>query len=140
MDKKISELAIANTIIGGDLIPIVTGGVNKSVSAGVFTMNQPNIGNKGITKNAPIQAVSGTPIALTSTLVVLPATGTPYSLPNGVDGQEITLVSAGVCTVVPISSLITNIILNAGSTITLVYLEGTINKWVPKSYHNATLT
>lgn len=137
-DKKISEMLVATTLLATDLIPIVTGGVNKSVTGGVLSLNLPNIGNKGITKNIVVSSTTNT-IPVTASLVTLPVSVTPYTLPAGTDGQEITIISLGVNTVTTAFGYVTSIGLITGSSITLVYLQS-ISKWIPKGYHNATLT
>lgn len=139
MDKKISEFTVASTVLGADIIPIVSGGDNKSVSVGVLSMNLPNLGNKGITKNV-VTPVTQPIIPLTSTSMTLAVIGQTYTLANGSDGQEITLVSAGVNTVTPASSYVTTILMGTGgSTVTLMFVAA-LSKWVVKSFHNCTLT
>jgi len=135
-DKKISELLVATTALGADLIPIVTGGANKSLSVGILSLNLPNVGNKGITKNTPTTALT-TVIAMTSTIVVLPISVPPYTLGIGVDGQEVTLVSQDVNTLVPISSYFTSIQMTSGSSVTLIYLTS-LAKWVCKCSNGVT--
>lgn len=138
MDSKISEFAVASTLTSTALIPIVDAGVNKIITGGVFSSNLPNFGNKGITKNV-ITLVSVQTIPLLSTVYVLPSSGTPYILPNGVDGQEIKLISSTSNSILPTSALnISSISMNVGSSITLIFV-GTLLKWVPLSVYNCTL-
>jgi hypothetical protein len=134
MDKKISDFDNASTLNGGDFIPIVSGSNNKKITAGVFSLNMPNIGNKGITKNAvtiPLTQV----IPTTSSLISLTDVPTTYSLLAGGDGQEITIVSMGNNTILSTSSYVMSIDMVAGSTVTLVY----VLKWAVKSSFNCTI-
>lgn len=135
MDSKISAFPVSAAPLAADLVPIVSGGVNKIVTLGVLSTNLPNLGNKGITKNV-VTAFVGNIIPLTGTLFVLAPSGTTYTLPNGTDGQEVKLVSNGAITVTPTSSLVAYIVMGIGSSITLVYIA---SKWVPLGYHNCTL-
>ena len=136
MDKKISQFSVATDVLATDLIPIVSGGINKSVAAGLFSLNLPNIGNKGITKNVVTPIVAGLVIPLTKTLVTLPTALTDYTLGAGTPGQEITLVSlAANVKVVPSSALFLSVSMGNGSSLTLIFVG---NSWIPKSYHNCT--
>lgn len=138
MDSKISAFAVASTLASTSLIPIVESGVNKVITAGVFSSNLPNIGNKGVTKNIVTQ-VSTQTISLLNTVYVLPSSGTPYILPNGVDGQEIKLISNTSNSILPTSALnISSISMNVGSSITLIFI-GSLSKWVPLSVYNCIL-
>lgn len=125
MDSKISEFPVAATVAATAIIPVVVDGVNKSLSVGILSLNLPNFGNKGITKNVVIQA-SGAAIPLTGTLVTLPVLGVSYTLQNGSDGQEITLVSLGN-NVVVVGSVQIN--MSNESVVTLLYLN-TLSKWI----------
>lgn len=136
MDSKISAFPVATTVAGTDIIPIVSVGINKIVSVGVMSLNMPNLGNKGITKNTVIP-VTGTIIPLTGTLVSLVANVLPYGLANGSEGQELTIVSAGVNTLNPTSATFTSVSMLNNSIIELVYVLG---KWQPKGAHNCIIT
>lgn len=138
MDSKISAFPVSTAVLPLDIIPVVTGGFNKRVTVDFLASNLPNLGNNGISKNAVVSA-SAAIIPLVNTVVTLPTLVAPYTLPNGSGGQEIVLVSLGVNVVVPTSSLVTSISMVNGSSISLVFI-GSISKWVPKSYHNCTLT
>jgi hypothetical protein len=138
MDAKISEFAVASTLSAAALIPIVDAGTNKVITSGVFATNLPNIGNKGITKNVVLQ-VSTQTIPLLNTVCYLSGAGTPYILPNGVDGQEIKIISGTSNSILPTAALnIASISMNVGSSITLIFV-GSITKWVPLSVYNCTL-
>lgn len=136
MDSKISAFPVASTLSAAALIPMVVGGVNQVITIGVLSQNLPNVGNKGITKNV-VTASDTTNIPLTTTLVVIPASVTPYVLPNGVGGQELKIVSTGASTVNITSSLVSTISMVSDSSVTLVFIA---TRWVPLSYHNCTLT
>lgn len=124
-DTKISEFVVTSTVNSTDIIPIVSGGDNKSVTVGVLTLNLPNVGNKGMSKNAPNRP--STPvIPLTATLVTLPASGTPYTLGNGQDGQCMVIIGLGNCS---FTTLTDSYVLTTGQKLTLYYI-GYINKWV----------
>lgn len=135
MDRKQSDYPVITSIGSTALIPVIENG-NKNITIGVLSLNLPNVGNKGITKNV-VTASATVNIPLTSTLVVIPTSVTPYVLPNGVDGQEIKIVSTGVATVAPTSSVVASIAMSVDSSVTLVFIS---TRWVPLSYHNCTLT
>ena len=131
-DKKISELPVAESILPIDIIPIVSGGANKRISAGLFALNLPNIGNKGITANLVVSAPEYD-IPLNSTVIAL--TLSEHLLSGGNrSGQEITLVSLTDTIVTVGTAAIT---LGYKSTVTLVYIWE-ISEWVVKCSHNAT--
>jgi len=136
-DKKISELLVATTALGIDLIPIVSGGVNKSLTVGILSLNLPNVGNKGITKNLPVVAAL-VAIPLTSSIVVLSTPDLQYTLGAGVDGQEVTLVTSGTNVVVPIASYFTSLQMVPGGSVTLLYLTS-LSKWIIKSSNGVTV-
>lgn len=126
MDAKISALPVSIAPVVSDIIPVASSGTTKGLTVGVLALNMPNLGNKGITKNV-VTSVSTTSIPLTGSLFVLPVSGTPYTLANGVSGQEIVLVSEGTNIVNVASGLIVNLI--ADQVITLIFV-GT--KWLVK--------
>jgi hypothetical protein len=136
-DKKISQFPVATTISAVDIVPIVSGAVNKIATIGVICLNLPNIGNTGITKNTVNNVVS-TAIPLTKTIITIDGNIVPYTLGAGADGQEVVLVALGDCTVLPINADFTSIGMASGSSIVLMYI-GSLAKWVPKSYHNVVL-
>jgi hypothetical protein len=136
-DKKISQFPVATTISAVDIVPIVSGAVNKIVTIGVICLNLPNIGNTGITKNTVNNVVS-TAIPLTKTIITIDGNIVPYTLGAGADGQEVVIVALGDCTVLPINADFTSIGMASGSSIVLMYI-GSLAKWVPKSYHNVVL-
>jgi len=137
-DKKISELLVATTALGADLIPVVTGGVNKSLSVGILSLNLPNIGNKGITKNAPV-SVTVAAIPLTASVVVLATPDLQYTLGTGADGQEVTLVTSGTNVVVPIASYFTSLQMTSGASVTMIYFT-LLSKWVVKCSNGVSFT
>lgn len=138
MDSKISQFPAVTTVLPTDILPIVSGGSNKTITAGVFSTNLPNIGNTGITKNLPFQ-VSVQTIPLVKSLYILPVSSTSFILPNGVDGQEIKIISDTANTILPVGLINkTSISMGAGSSIYLVYI-GSSNKWYPLSIFNCTL-
>lgn len=137
MDSKISEFPVASIVPVGALMPIVVSGANQVVTAGVFSLNLPNLGNKGITKNVVTTATVAA-IPFTTTLVVLPVAVTPsFTLANGGDGQEIKLIAFDAVTVTPNSSTVASIQMGNNSSVTLVFVS---TKWVPLSNHNCTFT
>ena len=138
MDAKISEFPVAPTATAAMLVPVVVDGINKILSLGILTLNLPNLGNKGITKNVVIPA-SVAALGVMHTIVTLPVIGTAYTLQNGSDGQEIMFVSLGNNTMIPTSSNISLITMVNQSTVTLVFIA-TISKWVVKSAHNVNIT
>jgi hypothetical protein len=135
MDRKQSEYPVVTTLGSAALIPVIESG-NKNITFGVLSLNLPNVGNKGITKNV-VTASTTENIPLTATLIVIPASVTPYVLPNGTDGQEIKIISTGVATITPTTSLVTSISMGADSSITLLFVT---TRWVPLSHHNCTLS
>ena len=135
-DKKISELVVASNVLAADLIPIVSGGLNKSISAGILALNLPNLGNKGITKNNVVAAISNV-IPLTVSLITLPPSGAPYTLGVGSDGQELTIVSSGANTVSPIAAAFATILMSSSSSVTLIYINS-MSKWIVKSFYDCT--
>lgn len=137
MDAKISDFLSLSVVSAADVLPIVSAATSRKVTVGVLTLNLPNIGNSGITKNKPV-AATGVAIPLTGTVVTLPVSVPSYTLANGSDGQEITLVSLGVNQVLPVSSYVTSIAMGNGSSITLVYILS-IAKWIPKSSYGCTV-
>jgi hypothetical protein len=72
MDSKISDFPVATGTSVADLIPIISGGLNKTVTVGIFSLNLPNLGNKGISKNIVTPVSSGTVIPLTNTIKAKP--------------------------------------------------------------------
>lgn len=137
MDSKLSEYPLVTTINGGDILPIISGGANRTVTAGVFALNLPNVGNKGITKNVVTNAATGA-LPLTSTLIHISTGGNSMTLAAGTDGQEITIVSGGASNTVTPSLTLSNFVsvsMGLGSSITLVFVG---SKWIPKSYHDVT--
>jgi hypothetical protein len=135
MDQKISQFPVATDILAPDYISILQSGLNKIITAGVFALNLPNFGNKGITKNNPVVA-SIAAIPLTSTIVVLPVAVPAYTLAAGTNGQEVTLVSRGANVVTLTGGTWTSATLTTNSTITVLYET---NHWVVKSSHLATI-
>lgn len=125
---------MASVVPVGALIPIVVNNVNQVVTAGVFSLNLPNLGNKGITKNAVVVATVAA-IPLTASLVVLAVEVTPsFTLAVGTAGQEIKLVAIAPVTV---TAQLLSISMGTKSSITLVFVSG---EWVPLSQHNCTIT
>jgi hypothetical protein len=137
MDAKLSSFPLASTLLSTDVIPVITSGANKTITGGVLSLNLPNIGNRGITKNAVLEA-SVISLPLTSTLISLPELIQPYTLGNGTDGQEIMIVSKGVNVVNIASGTISSATMMLGSTISLVFI-GSLSKWVVKGTHNSIL-
>lgn len=133
MDKKFSDFGVATTLLSTDYIPILSAG-NKKISGGVFSLNLPNMGNRGITKNVVTQA-STSNIPLTVTNIKLPLSVNAYVLADGSDGQEMMLASLDINTVNITNGFTASINMSADSTITLVFLT---DKWYAKSYHNVT--
>ena len=111
---------------------IIRNGENFVVAAGVYSLNQPNHGNKGITKNAPMIATADIP--QTGTLVLISNAALTYTLANGSDGQSLTLVST-VAKSLMVSGLLVTFI--NGSSLTLVFTGG---RWCITSAFNCTIT
>lgn len=130
MDSKISDFFAATTLNASDIIPIVTANTNKKISAGVFSLNLPNFGNKGITKNV-VQSSTDNALPLLYTLLSLPVSISPYTLSNGADGQEITVVSLGTNILTVTNAWVNRIDMVAGSSVTLIFV-GNATKWVVK--------
>ena len=136
MDQKISDFATVSTIFASDILPIVSVGENKSISVGLLSLNLPNIGNKGITKNTVVSP-QGASIPLTGTLVKLVGNQTPYTLPSGSDGQEIVLVALGTLTVESNASYFQSVNMHESSSLSLIFVLAA-GKWIIKSSHNCT--
>lgn len=140
MDAKFSDFTTAQTIGVADFFPIVRNGQNQTITAGTLFQNIPNIGNKGITKNAIVSvAGSNTTIPLTGSLINLAISQSGYTVPNGSDGQEIVLVSAGANSIYFTSAFVTTVRMGVGSSLTVVYLSN-LAKWVIKSQYNCTFS
>lgn len=92
MDKKISELGSVTATLASDLIPIVSGGVNKKIAISALTDSLPSSKNSGVTANVPVNTTASA-IPLTSTLVRLSLSN--HTLGSGQSGQEITLIGSG---------------------------------------------
>ena len=132
MDKKISQFVSVTSLLANDILPVVSGGVNKSVTVGLLALNLPNIGNKGITKNSIITSTS-LAIPLTGTVVKLTTNAIPHTLGVGSEGQTITVLSTGVNT---LNFGTVSAALVAGSSITLVF--STV--WFVISSYQTTVT
>lgn len=127
MDKKISELPVATSVIATDVIPLVTGGVNKRVSVATLarTVNTPVFTDIVYNPLTPLVYVSAIPL----TADVVSITNNPlgkYTLAAGVAGQVITIYATEATTVVYPNSLTTNMVLsfNPSGIIDLVYISG----------------
>lgn len=139
MDSKLSQYPVATMLQAGDLIPIVRSGANFVITAGVASLNQPNVGNAGITKNAVNTPTTGV-IPVTATLVSLPNTIFAYTLAGGSPGQELKIVapSAGTYTVTTgVGADFTSAVFTLGSSLSLVFV-GT--KWIVTASRNCTIT
>ena len=132
MDQKISQLPVASAVAATDIIPIVSSGTNQKLTVGVLSLNLPNFGNSGITKNVPV-APSNTAIPLLGTTVGL-STAASYTLAAGSNGQEITIFNKinSPSTVNYGGSTVT---IGAKGSVTLTFLE---TAWYIKSSHNCT--
>jgi hypothetical protein len=91
MDQKISQLPAASDALATDVIPVVSNGANQKMTIGVLSLNLPNFGNKGITKNTSVSPVDTT-LPLSNSLIEINI-ATNYSIANGASGQEITIVN-----------------------------------------------
>lgn len=138
MDSKFSDFPKAQSIGVTDFFPIVKDGDNQTITAGLLFLNLPNLGNKGITKNAVVVA-SGASVPLTGTVVVLEPSEAPYSLVDGSNGQTIIIVGAGDLTIHPQSFGNQVIGMNAASTITLMFVSA-LGQWVCLSNINCEFT
>lgn len=132
MDSRISDLPVSADVLASDIIPIASGTSTKRLTVGILAQNLPNFGNKGITKNT-VTSASSTLIPLNVTLVLLPTSLVPYTLNNGVAGQEIVLVSSGDNVVNIGSGSVSTLTLIENSVYTLIF---TGTKWVVKSSIN----
>lgn len=131
MDSKVSDLTPATIVLATDVIPLASVGstISYKLSIGVLTLNMPNFGNKGITKNV-ITSASSIAIPLVGTIITLPETLVPYTLANGTAGQELVLISLGTNIVNIASGSVPSLNLVLDSVVTLIFI-GT--KWVIKS-------
>ena len=125
MDIKISDLPATTAISGLDIVPVVSSGVLKTFSIDLLTKNLPNVGNKGTSSNAPVRVITSV-IAPTASLFLLPISSIPYSIGDGFDGQEITLVSLS-SSIVLVNGI--SVIMPNESVLTVIYLT----KWLIKS-------
>lgn len=135
MDQKISEMTSAAGLLAADLIPIVSGGVNKVISGGVLSQNLPHVGTTGIFKLVPA-VQSGAAISLTRSTSVLP-NGGAYTLASGTDGQVIYLLSQGVCTVQ--FNSVETASFTAKGTLTLLYVSSE-SSWFVLTARNVVLS
>jgi hypothetical protein len=133
MDQKLSEMSPVSGLTPGDIIPIVTGGVNRTVTAGVFGSNLPNLGIGGMSKFVPFTQTA-VPLNLTKTVISLTPSATPYTLAAGTEGQVLILLSPGAA-IVTFNSTETATFSAKGSLI-MVYS----GSWFVISNRNATLT
>ena len=107
MDQKLSEMSPVSSLTPADIIPIVTGGVNRVVTAGVLGSNLPNLGTGGMTKFAPFTQTA-VAINLTKTVINLTPSETPYTLAAGTEGQVLILLCSGSASVAfPLSESLT---------------------------------
>ena len=120
MDRKISQFPANTTVLATDLIPIVSGGLNASVTAGIFSLNQPNVGNRGLSKDVAVTAAPGA-LALTSTVFKLAGA---YTVGAGADGQYIELVALSTSTVTVAGFGFTTINIPSGIVVGLRHFTG----------------
>jgi hypothetical protein len=133
VDQKISQLASASTLAATDLIPIVASGTNQKITAGVFCLNQPNIGNSGITKNVPL-VPSGAALQLTGTLVSI-TIAAAYTLGAGLQGQEVLIVNTSPASA-SVAFNVSTATLSSKGSIGLVYIG---SEWFIKSSYNCVI-
>lgn len=134
MDKKISEFAAATGLNAVDLIPIVSAGGNKSITAGMFAANLPNVGNKGTTKNTVVSATVASIMVSASTLVRL--TLSAHILQDGGDGQQVKLFSTIPSTLTfATPGIYTQISFIANGFVTLRFVGGV--GWIVESNNSA---
>lgn len=138
MDNKLSGYALVTSALSPTTKIVIIQDGNKLLDVGYLALNLPNFGNKGITKNVPVTA-SAIAIPLTSTNVKLPANIVPYTLANGTEGQEITLIALGDVVVTPDALGYSNIEMSVGDTVTLLFVDSTI-KWTVKNNFNCIIT
>lgn len=134
MDRKITQFPANATVLAADLIPIVSAGSNAAVTAGVFSLNLPNAGNRGLSKDLPVTVAPGV-IALTSTVMKLNGV---YTLATGTEGQYIELVALDASTVTVASSPISTVILSANQIVALRFITGI--GWLIVSNTGASIT
>jgi hypothetical protein len=92
MDKKISELVAATSVLATDVLPLVTGNVNKKVSVATLTraIKSPSYGEVLFNPANPLVFVDTIPL----TFDVIAISDNPnhvYILPAGVPGQSLTV-------------------------------------------------
>lgn len=138
MDKKISELGSASAVLSTDFLPIVSGTTNYKITTDVLFGNTPKLGNKGLSKNV-VGAPIGNVIPLTYTLVLLPTSGSAYTLGAGVDGQNITVISNVANSMTFVGGSKTTATFSGESSITLTYINS-LSKWIINQSYNTTLT
>lgn len=133
-DKKISELAASTVLVGTDLVPIVSGGVNKKIQATDFAGQLPKVKNNGTLVSNVITATT-TEIPLTGQLVVLSLP--THSIGAGISGQEISLIGSGTNSVslTGAGTLTTINFPAAGQTATIVYVG---SAWYVKQHFSVT--
>lgn len=127
MDKKISELPAATSVTATDVLPLVTGGVNKKVSVATLarSVNTPVFSDIVYNPLTPLVYVST--IQLTADVVSI--TDNPlhaYTISAGTPGQSITIFATEATSVVYPNSLTTNMVLSftPGGIVDLVYIGG----------------
>lgn len=123
MDSKLSTFPEVTEVGIFDKIPLLASGTNKLVTVGFLTQNMPNIGNKGITKNA-ITLPTSVALPLTGTLINLPYSALPYTMGAGVPGQCVVIVSNGINTLQVSGKTMT---FPVDGSVTLYYIS---TKWV----------
>lgn len=133
MDGKVTEFTQLTNILPTDILYLIRSSTDNFVTLNTLASNLPNIGNSGTTRNA-VGIATGAVLPVTGSLVYLPILVSSYSVPSGLAGQELTLVSAGANTVVFSGTTATMV---AKSTVTLVYIPS-ISSWVVKSFYNTT--
>lgn len=132
MDQKISELPVASVVTATDIIPIVSSGTNQRLTVGVLSLNLPNFGNSGITKNVPRSPTSAS-IPLLGTVIGL-TTSAVYTLAAGSEGQEISIFNK-ISTPSSVNYGNSVVTIGAKGSVTITFIDA---EWYIKSSHNCT--
>lgn len=139
MDKKISELVAATTALATDVLPLVTGGVNKKVSVATLTraVKAPSYTEVVFNPATPLVFVDTIPL----TFDVVSISNNPnnvYTLPAGVSGQVLTVYATQATDLLfTNTTTIFRYIFTINGLADLIFINGT---WRVKSSTGVTQT
>lgn len=133
-DTKVSELTVATSLGGSDVLYLVQSNTSKKITAATLFGNASNVTLKGTVNMNGVQALSTPGIIDLSkqiTHLAADASGGLITLPNGTDGLikllVMTATSGGTYTVTGNVANNSNVIFNTvGDTASMLY---TNNKW-----------